>query len=154
MITILVADDCANIREFVRQELEAEGYRVLVAHDGKEALEMVQSDRPDLAILDIWMPRLSGFDAAQRIVAFDPGIRVILFTNNDELCLRDPRSAYAAGCVEKSRDFTELKRTIVSVLASRGGAEPVHTGLPPIGLHTSTMPGPKQSRAAAAGFTN
>lgn len=140
MATILVADDCANIREFCRQELEEEGYRVLLARDGKEAVDIVQAERPDLAILDIWMPRANGFDAAERIAAVVPGIPVIFFTNNDELCLRDPRSAFAAACVEKGDDFTELKRTIVSVLARPNGASAFRRGLPPIEGHGPAVP--------------
>jgi CheY-like chemotaxis protein len=140
MATILFADDCANIREFCRQELEEEGYRVLLARDGKEALDLVQSERPALAILDIWMPRINGLEAAERIAAIDPGIQVILFTNNDELCLRDPRSAFAAACIEKGDDFTELKRTIVSVLGSRNGKRFVRLGLPPTQEHPPAVP--------------
>jgi CheY-like chemotaxis protein len=142
MTTILFADDCANIREFCRQELEEEGYRVLLARDGKEAVDIVQSERPDLAILDIWMPRLNGLEAAERIATIDPGIRVILFTNNDELCLRDRRSVFAAACIEKGDDFTELERTIVAVLASRNGKQLVRPGLPPIQGHTPAVPQP------------
>ena len=147
MATILFADDCANIREFCRQELEEEGYRVLLARDGKDAVDIVQSERPDLAILDIWMPRANGFDAAERIAAIDPGIPVILFTNNDELCLRDPRSAFAAACVEKGDDFTELKRTIVSVLARPNGTSAFRRGLPPIQRHLTAAPHSRVSGA-------
>jgi CheY-like chemotaxis protein len=139
--TILFADDSANIREFLKQELEEEGYRVLLARDGTEALDLVQSERPDLAILDIWMPQLNGLEAAARINAIAPGVRVILFTNNDELCMRDPRSVFAAACIEKGEDLGELKRTIVSVLASRRGTALVRLGLPPI--HGCTMPEPR-----------
>ncbi len=140
MTTILFADDSANIREFLRQELEEEGYRVLLARDGKEAVDVAQSNRPDLAILDIWMPRANGFDAAERITAIDPAIPVILFTNNDDLCLRDPRSAFAAACVEKSDDLTELNRAIVSALASRKGKSLSRLGLPPTQGHALGAP--------------
>ena len=140
MTTILFADDCANIREFLVEELEEEGYRVLVARDGKAAVDIVQSERPDLAILDIWMPRANGFEAAERIAAIDPSIPVILFTNNDDLCLRDPRSAFAAACVEKSDDLTELKRAIVSALARPNGTSVFRPGLPPIQGHVTAVP--------------
>jgi CheY-like chemotaxis protein len=140
MNTILVADDCANIREFCKQELEEEGYRVLLARDGKEAVDMVQSGRPDLAVLDIWMPRINGLEAAERIAAIDSSIRVILFTNNDDLCLSDPRSAFAAACIEKSDDFTDLKRTVASLLTARNGNDFVRVGLPPIRRNGSGMP--------------
>lgn len=138
--TILIADDCANIREFLKLELEEEGYRVLLARDGQEALDLVQSERPDLAILDIWMPRVNGLEAAERIAGMDPDTRVILFTNNDELCLRDPRSVFAAACIEKGDDLTELKRTIISVLASRKGSRLVRLGLPPTQAHPPAGP--------------
>ena len=139
MTTILLADDCANIREFCRQELEEEGYRVLLARDGREAVDLVRSERPDLAILDIWMPRVNGLEAAERIAAIYSGIRIILFTNNDELCLRDPRSEFAAACIEKGGDIMELKRTVASVLASRSGKGLVRPGLPPIQRRPTTL---------------
>ncbi|MBI5653796.1 MAG: response regulator [Chloroflexi bacterium] len=62
--TILVVDDDASIRELLRQELEAQGYRVRQARDGREALAEVKRARPDLIILDVMMPELSGFDVA------------------------------------------------------------------------------------------
>jgi len=154
MATILFADDCANIREFCRQELEEEGYRVLLARDGEEAVNMVRSGTPDLAILDIWMPRVNGLEAAERIALIAPRIRIILFTNNDDLCLRDPRSAFAAACVEKSTDFAELKRTVVTVLSSRSGKGLVRLGLPPIQGHSPAVPPPQLSGAASAGNMN
>ncbi len=154
MITILFADDSANIREFLKQELEAEGYRVLLARDGNEALAIVESQRPDVAILDIWMPQLSGLEAAERIAALDPAVHVIFFTNNDELCMRDPRSAFADACIEKGEDFSEVKRTIVSVLASRRGRRLVRPGLPPIRAKPSASSShqPPTSGASEAGI--
>jgi CheY-like chemotaxis protein len=132
MTTILFADDCANIREFCREELEEEGYRIILAHDGQEAVDFAGIQPPDIAILDISMPNVDGFEAAQRIAAIEPGTRIILFTNNDDLCLRDPRSIFAAACVEKSADLAELKRAIASVLAARKSGRLPRIGLPPI----------------------
>lgn len=140
MTTILCADDSAHIREFLQQELEEEGYRVLLARDGFEAVAMTEKERPDLAILDIWMPRVSGLEAAERIAAIDPDIRIIFFTNNDELCIHDHRSAYASACIEKGQDFSEMKRTIISVLNACREKPPMRLGLPPI------KPGPDAFR--------
>jgi CheY-like chemotaxis protein len=131
MTTILFADDGDYMREYLRHELEDEGYRVLLASDGEEAVEIVDSEHPDLAVFDIWMPRINGLEAAERIAAIDPGVRVIFFTNCDDLCLCDPRSVFAAACVEKGYDLSELKRAIISVLASRNGKRPYRLGLPP-----------------------
>jgi hypothetical protein len=62
--TVLVVDDEANIRELLRQELEGQGFRVVEAADGLDAIEAVKRHHPDLVTLDVMMPRMSGFDAA------------------------------------------------------------------------------------------
>jgi len=60
--TILVADDKANIRNLVREYLEAEGFRVVIAADGREALYAARAEKPDLILLDIMMPEMSGYE--------------------------------------------------------------------------------------------
>lgn len=65
--TILIADDEPNIVISLEYLLEQAGYRVLVARDGLEALEAVERERPDLVLLDVMLPRLSGFDVCQKV---------------------------------------------------------------------------------------
>jgi DNA-binding response OmpR family regulator len=65
--TVLVADDEPNIVISLEFLLQQEGYRVQVAHDGQEAWEAIQRQPPDLVLLDVMMPRLSGFDVCQKI---------------------------------------------------------------------------------------
>ena len=62
MKTILVADDKANVRNLVREYLEAENFRVVIAANGREALYAARTEKPDLILLDIMMPELSGYD--------------------------------------------------------------------------------------------
>jgi signal transduction histidine kinase/DNA-binding response OmpR family regulator/ligand-binding sensor domain-containing protein len=62
--TILVVDDEASIRELLNQELRDAGYEVRVAANGREALEQIRREHPDLVILDVMMPEMSGFDVA------------------------------------------------------------------------------------------
>src|SRR5512138_1022539 len=62
MKTILVADDKANIRNLVREYLEAEGFHVVIASNGREALYTARAEKPDLILLDIMMPEMSGYD--------------------------------------------------------------------------------------------
>lgn len=62
--TILVVDDDAHIRELLRQELEAEGYKVREAKDGMDAISQVKFAKPDLIVLDVMMPQMNGFDVA------------------------------------------------------------------------------------------
>ena len=60
--TILVVDDKASVRNLVREYLEAEGYRVVTATNGREALYAARQEKPDLILLDIMMPQMSGYD--------------------------------------------------------------------------------------------
>ncbi|HEY9853903.1 MAG TPA: AAA family ATPase [Leptolyngbyaceae cyanobacterium] len=62
--TILVVDDDENIRALLRQQLEPEGYKIREAKDGVDALNQVKQEKPDLIILDVMMPQISGFDVA------------------------------------------------------------------------------------------
>ena len=64
---VLVADDDEDIRELVRFRLERSGYRVLVARDGEEAFSLAVEHVPDLAVLDVMMPRLDGYQLTRRL---------------------------------------------------------------------------------------
>lgn len=66
---ILVADDEPNIVLSLEFLLQEAGYRVRIARDGQEALDAVAAEPPDLLLLDVMLPRLSGFDVCQRIRA-------------------------------------------------------------------------------------
>ncbi|MCS6860248.1 MAG: response regulator [Abditibacteriales bacterium] len=67
MKTVLVVDDDVAVVELLRANLEMAGHRVAVAYDGVEALAQIQAERPDLVILDIQMPRLSGWDVLREL---------------------------------------------------------------------------------------
>ncbi|MGM0883642.1 MAG: response regulator transcription factor [Bacillota bacterium] len=66
-ITILIADDEAEIADLIELHLEREGYRCIKVHDGQEAVLAVQSNAIDLAILDIMMPKLDGYEVTRMI---------------------------------------------------------------------------------------
>jgi DNA-binding response OmpR family regulator len=64
---VLVADDDEDIRSLVTFRLEKSGYRVLVACDGEEALALALEHTPDLAVLDVMMPKLDGYEVTRRL---------------------------------------------------------------------------------------
>jgi two-component system alkaline phosphatase synthesis response regulator PhoP len=64
---ILIADDEAHLRTLIRQVLEEEGVEILTASNGDEALETIQTEKPDLVFLDVMMPKKSGFDVCQAV---------------------------------------------------------------------------------------
>ena len=89
-LRILVAEDETIIRLDLKETLERAGHEVCAeARDGEEAVEMARSEQPDLAVLDVKMPRLDGIEAARRILAERP-IPIVMLTayGQDELVAR------------------------------------------------------------------
>src|SRR5271168_1387100 len=62
MSKLLLVEDDNNLREIYEARLQAEGYEIVSAHDGEEALVVAKAERPDLIISDIMMPKISGFE--------------------------------------------------------------------------------------------
>jgi DNA-binding response OmpR family regulator len=77
--TILTADDDPQLLRLVARNLQFEGYEVLTASDGKQALELVETKSPDLVLLDVMMPRMDGFTVCQRVREFS-SVPVIIIT--------------------------------------------------------------------------
>jgi DNA-binding response OmpR family regulator len=79
---VLVADDDPDILALVRLRLERDGYEVLSAPDGETALDLALARTPDLALLDVMMPRLDGYEVTRRLRRHGPttAIPIILLT--------------------------------------------------------------------------
>jgi len=113
--TILVVDDEESIRFLYREELEEEGFRVLTAADGEEALKKVSKDKPDLITLDIRMPGMDGIEVLQRIREMDKKIPVIMSTAYGEY--RNDFNVWSSDAyVIKTANLSELKETIRRLL--------------------------------------
>lgn len=76
-IKILLVDDEPDILEFIRYNLQKENYKVIVASNGKEGLDMAKKEKPDLIILDVMMPGLDGIETCQEIRKI-PGLENVL----------------------------------------------------------------------------
>ena len=83
---ILVVDDEPRMIRFVQYNLELEGFRVIVAHNGLEAVDKVRTQLPDLVIMDVMMPVMDGFTAASKIKTEmqDPPIVIMLTAKGQE----------------------------------------------------------------------
>jgi DNA-binding response OmpR family regulator len=113
--TIMVVDDEESVRFLYREELEEEGYRVITAEDGEEALRKVKTDRPDLITLDIRMPGMDGIEVLHRIREMDKDIPVIMSTAYGEY--RHDFNIWASDAyVIKTANLDELKRNIRRLL--------------------------------------
>jgi DNA-binding response OmpR family regulator len=118
---ILVVDDNPDNAEIVRQLLEVRGYRVLVAHDGEEALAIFDTARPSLVLLDVMMPGRSGWEVC-RVMKQHPEhgkrVRVIMLTALSDW--NDKQSAIQTGAddyITKPLDFNDLVARVQRNLA-------------------------------------
>ena len=68
---ILICDDDPVILRLLQVNLELEGFEVLLGHNGEEAVEIAQTEHPDLIILDIMMPRMDGYQACEKLKSLD-----------------------------------------------------------------------------------
>ena len=81
--TILIVDDDAGIVETMLLALDAHGYRVVTAGDGAEGIEACQREQPDLMVVDMMMPKKSGFLVVERIKRDQPSPKIIMITANE-----------------------------------------------------------------------
>jgi DNA-binding response OmpR family regulator len=83
--TILLVDDEDAVQKLLTYPLERDGYRVLPAHDGEEALERFRSERVDLVVLDIMLPKLDGLEVCKRLRVTSQVPIIMLTARDDEL---------------------------------------------------------------------
>ncbi len=117
-IRVLLADDHTLVRAGIRSLLQDLGVEVVAeAGDGREALELVEEHQPDVVLMDIAMPGLNGLEAAARIAAELPKVRVIMLSMhaNEQYALRALRSC-AAGYLLKDASATELELALMTVM--------------------------------------
>jgi DNA-binding response OmpR family regulator len=80
--TILVVEDEPTLRETIVDALESDGFRVVAAADGREALTRFREERPDLVLLDLMLPELSGIEVT-RIIRAESGVPIVMLTAKD-----------------------------------------------------------------------
>jgi DNA-binding response OmpR family regulator len=80
MKSILIVDDEVDIASSIQYVLKQEGFHTLMAHDGNKALEIIESEKPDLIILDLMMPGCDGLEVCKRVRAHDPQTLILMLT--------------------------------------------------------------------------
>jgi DNA-binding response OmpR family regulator len=116
MAKILVVDDESHIRLLYSEELAEEGYEVITAENGDGLLERIDTDKPDVVVLDIKMVDYNGLDLLQDIRNKFYDLPVILCSAYDTF-KDDMKSIAADHYVVKSFDLSELKEKIAQILA-------------------------------------
>ncbi len=112
---ILVVDDDAHILKLYKVELEEDGYNVVTASTGKEAMEKFEQEDPDLVTLDILMPDIDGISLLRRMKEMRPRLPIIMSTAYD---YRDDFAVWASEAyIVKSADLSEMKSMIKKLLS-------------------------------------
>jgi len=114
---VLLVDDDPKSLKLLAVKLTQEGYRVITAQSGKEALEAIKLEKPGLVLLDIMMPEMDGIEVLKRIKTFSPDIPVAMVTAVwDE---QEAKKALKAGAYEyitKPIDTEYLKLAVLAKL--------------------------------------
>ena len=119
---VLVADDDENLLAIVSYRLERSGYEVIAANDGEEAVRLALAERPDLAVLDVMMPKLDGYEVTRRLRQHETtrGMPVILLTARAQEA--DVARGFEAGAddyVRKPFSPQELRARVQAILGRR-----------------------------------
>jgi len=110
---ILVVDDQFGIRVLLQEVLEREGYEVLQAGSGAQALQIIQSQQPVLVLLDMKIPGMDGIEILTNIRKSHPDLKVVMMTAYGELDLVKEASALSAiGHFTKPFDIDELREFV------------------------------------------
>jgi CheY-like chemotaxis protein len=117
--TILLAEDHADSREMLAVMLEMDGYRVVRAQDGVEALDLAKTDVPDLIITDVNMPRMNGIDLIRAIRAAENGLAVVpivaITAYGSSFCL-EARDAGADEALSKPLGYENVQEIVNTLL--------------------------------------
>jgi len=95
---VLIVEDQEDLRDILRLALEGAGYTVIEAENGRQGVEKVTTERPDLVLMDIQMPILDGYDATREIKASPDHARTPVIAVSSYAMKGDEEKARAAGC--------------------------------------------------------
>jgi DNA-binding response OmpR family regulator len=128
-VKILVADDDADLLDVTTYALRREGYNIVTATDGQQAVEKCAIERPDLILLDVGMPRMNGFDVCRRIRETAPTPIIMLTARNDDENVVQGFLTGADDYVTKPFSHRQLAARIRAVLnRTAGGLVPEPEG--------------------------
>lgn len=122
---VLIVDDHPIVVSGCRALLAADGVDICSAGDGAEGARLYASERPDVAVIDINLPDISGFDLTRRILAEDAEARVLMFSMNDDaVYAARALECGALGYVSKNDDPEQFRRAIEDVAAGQTALAP------------------------------
>ena len=126
---VLLAEDNRNMRQLLRQLLSVNNSDIREAMDGQEAVQLYSSVRPDLVVMDIAMPVLSGIEATRRILAEHPDAKVVIVTVMDDQTFRRAAERAGATAFFGKEDLINLQDYVLQLTVPLPSRRTVHSAL-------------------------
>ena len=114
---VLVVDDQKGVRHLLEELFKKEGYEVNVAVDGRDSIEKVKANTPDIVLMDMKMPNMNGLEASEEIIKYDRNIPIIMMTAYGEMEI--VQKALEVGVkkyITKPFDIIDLRNLVREVL--------------------------------------
>lgn len=118
--TVLIADDVRDLRFVVRLALQRSARFDVIAEaeNGLEAIELASAHRPDLVLLDLYMPKMDGLDALPQIRAALPDSKIVVFSGMADVFADSAMAAGASGVIVKGAPTSELIQRLTEILSA------------------------------------
>ncbi len=117
---ILVVDDDADVRDMICRTLEASGYEAIPAAGGRQAVQRLEQDAPDLVITDVVMPEMDGYEVLRRLQFLAPKVRALVMSGGGDLlpehCLDAARRLGAPAILRKPFTRAEMLAAVQQAL--------------------------------------
>ena len=123
MAKILLIEDNEMNRDMLSRRLNRNGYQVVIAVDGEEALEKVRMEDPDMILMDLSLPGMDGWEATRRLKSDEETRQIPIIALTAHALSSDREKALAAGCDDYDTKPVDIKRLVVKIenLISGGG---------------------------------
>src|ERR1700691_4188271 len=117
MAKLLIVDDESDIREFARNFFKKRKIEVFVASGGRQALDLISGEKPDLVLLDVRMEEMTGIEVLRELRKGNPSVKVIMVSGvEDEETIKEANSLGVIGYIHKPFILEELEKIVLAKL--------------------------------------
>src|SRR5512145_1673588 len=120
MAKILLVEDNEMNRDVMFRLLSRRGYQVVFAEDGEAAIEQAQTERPDLVLMDISLPKIDGYEATRRLREIEAGRDIPIIALTAHAMTSDREKAFEAGCTDFETKPVEFPRLLAKIASHLG----------------------------------
>ena len=119
MVKLLIVDDEIDICDFVKKFFSERNFEVFVAYNGKEAIDVVKTKKPEIILLDVTMPIMDGIETLKNIREKDTAVKIIMVTAvDDEEKIEESKKYGAIDYITKPLVLDQLERSVLNLSKS------------------------------------